>query len=456
MAGAPSASTSSFTASPTTLVADGTSSTTLTLTVEDAYGNRVANTLVTLASSDSGDVFGATSGTTNAQGQFTTTLKSTTAGTDTITATEGSASESTPVTFIQLDHWTNGAGGNWKIASSWSAGLPTAILLAAIDKSGTYTVPITGVDMAYGLVLNDAGATVTDNNNGVLTLAGAGGLTNPNGALEINAGTFVLNGGALIAGTISIASGGSLAVSSKPYTGSQALAEAISDDGTIVISKDATFLNNITGSGSFSIQGNSTLELGAADSANVTFAAGSTGTIKFDRSLTAPPTGRLSGLTPQDRIDLADLAWVQNKMTATPNASGSQLTVSNGSESVVLYLSGNYSQSTWTLSKDSTGGTFVVDPPANGSLTPSANGGAQGAIDLSNISFGNGTTLGYSPNSSNTGGTLTVSDGTNVANVALLGQYMASSFAMARDGHGGTLITDPPPNQHPPLTAPHA
>jgi hypothetical protein len=65
-------------------------------------------------------------------------------------------------------------------------------------------------------------------------------------------------------------------------------------------------------------------------------------------------------------------------------------------------------------------------------------------IDLADISFGANTTLGYTPNDSNSGGVLTASDGTHVAKIALLGQYAAASFAMASDGHGGTLITDPP------------
>jgi hypothetical protein len=54
------------------------------------------------------------------------------------------------------------------------------------------------------------------------------------------------------------------------------------------------------------------------------------------------------------------------------------------------------------------------------------------------------TTLGYTPNDSNSGGVLTAGDGSHVAKIALLGQYAAASFAMASDGHGGTLITDPP------------
>jgi hypothetical protein len=68
----------------------------------------------------------------------------------------------------------------------------------------------------------------------------------------------------------------------------------------------------------------------------------------------------------------------------------------------------------------------------------------QNLLDLADIALGSNTTLGYVTNSNNTGGTLTVSDGTHTANIALLGQYMASSFAMSADGFGGTLINDTP------------
>jgi hypothetical protein len=41
------------------------------------------------------------------------------------------------------------------------------------------------------------------------------------------------------------------------------------------------------------------------------------------------------------------------------------------------------------------------------------------------------------------GGTLTVTDGTHTANIALLGDYMASTFVTSSDGHGGTNVVDP-------------
>jgi hypothetical protein len=56
----------------------------------------------------------------------------------------------------------------------------------------------------------------------------------------------------------------------------------------------------------------------------------------------------------------------------------------------------------------------------------------------------------------NDGSTLRASDGTHPLSLALLSQYMASSFVTPSDGHGGTMITDPPPNQHQLLTQPHA
>jgi len=41
-------------------------------------------------------------------------------------------------------------------------------------------------------------------------------------------------------------------------------------------------------------------------------------------------------------------------------------------------------------------------------------------------------------------GTLTVTDGTHTAKLAMLGQYVLGNFHIANDGHGGTLVSDPP------------
>ncbi len=61
-----------------------------------------------------------------------------------------------------------------------------------------------------------------------------------------------------------------------------------------------------------------------------------------------------------------------------------------------------------------------------------------GAIDFSAVAFGGTTSATFSS------GTLSVTDGTHAAAIALLGQYVAANFQTSDDGHGGTLVVDPP------------
>jgi hypothetical protein len=73
----------------------------------------------------------------------------------------------------------------------------------------------------------------------------------------------------------------------------------------------------------------------------------------------------------------------------------------------------------------------------------------QDTLDLVDINFATVGTPTF--NGTSTGGVLTVSDGSHTANIALLGNYIASSFAVSSDGHGGTLVVDPPT---PPILGP--
>jgi autotransporter passenger strand-loop-strand repeat protein len=68
----------------------------------------------------------------------------------------------------------------------------------------------------------------------------------------------------------------------------------------------------------------------------------------------------------------------------------------------------------------------------------------QDSLDLADINFINGTTTATLMNATSAGGTLQVTDGTHSANIALLGNYLASTFVPSSDGHGGTNIVDPP------------
>jgi hypothetical protein len=89
-------------------------------------------------------------------------------------------------------------------------------------------------------------------------------------------------------------------------------------------------------------------------------------------------------------------------------------------------------------------GTLDLDNASSFDGQISGFGGAD-QIDLSDIFFGASTTLAYSAQGNDLGTTLTVSDGTDTANLVLFGQYMASDFAISSDSHGGTLITEPLP-----------
>ena len=82
--------------------------------------------------------------------------------------------------------------------------------------------------------------------------------------------------------------------------------------------------------------------------------------------------------------------------------------------------------------------------------------GVPGGIDLVDVAFNSATTtLGFQEAGSNLSGTLTVNDGAHVAALTLLGQYVTGQFHMVNDGHGGTLVTDPPVDSAGHLASPH-
>ena len=75
-------------------------------------------------------------------------------------------------------------------------------------------------------------------------------------------------------------------------------------------------------------------------------------------------------------------------------------------------------------------------------------------IDLADINFATLQTVAFSGTSSS-GGVLTMSDGTHVAQLNLIGNYLAATFTSASDGAGGVLITDPPVSSGAGVASPH-
>jgi hypothetical protein len=268
--------------------------------------------------------------------------------------------------------------------------------------------------------------------------------------------------------------------------------------------------NSLAGpTGAATIGTGATLEVAAADSASVTF-SGSTGMLKLDSPSTFSGeifnftgNGSLSG---SDQIDLANIKY----NTVQDSYANGVLTVTDGSGDIAkLSFSGSYVLANFDFASDGSGGTIVYDPPvpssssqntaASGSSATSAmigNGatlepaatdaeavtfagakgtlitdglsgaqpsnfartvsgfGGQNVIDLPGIAFDAPTTLGHLPNNISTGGVPSFNDSPYGANVALLGDYMASSFAIASDNHGASIVAAMPSEQ-PLLTNPH-
>ena len=149
---------------------------------------------------------------------------------------------------------------------------------------------------------------------------------------------------------------------------------------------------------------NAELELFGASKANVTFSGGNS-ELKLDDSLAF--TGRISGLTGSDALDLSDVSYGANtKASFSGSTYGGTLTVTDGSNTAKIALRGNYLSSGWTLSSDGNGGTSVVDPPLFATF-PS------------------------------TGGNQNVGEDIFAQRLALLVQHMASSFATSGVSEGG-------------------
>jgi hypothetical protein len=68
-------------------------------------------------------------------------------------------------------------------------------------------------------------------------------------------------------------------------------------------------------------------------------------------------------------------------------------------------------------------------------------------IDLRGLAYNSGSsTVSWTQKTSgaNASGTLTIKEGTQTQSFTLIGTYTTSNFSATSDGHGGTLITDPP------------
>jgi hypothetical protein len=166
---------------------------------------------------------------------------------------------------------------------------------------------------------------------------GAGAFVNAGLVVAVGAGGFTIDGAVDNTGTLE-AAGGTLTV-----------------DGAV------------TGSGSVRVSG-STADFVAAFSQNVAFTSAG-GLLELADSQAY--AGTISGFskTGASSLDLEDISFATATESYSGTAASGVLTVTDGTHTAKINLTGNYLASVWDLTADSSGGTVVTDPTA-----PSAHG----------------------------------------------------------------------------------
>ena len=250
----------------------------------------------------------------------------------------------------------------------------------------------------------------TVNNSGTIELASIGGQTR----LQVLANGLTLEGG----GHVDLADGsGNIIVGTTPDATLTNVDNTISGAGQL-------------GEGQLTLHNNGTIIASGSNALTI-----DTGTNEVINSGTLRATGS-GGLVIHSDIANSGLLWANGgNITIDGNVSGTGSALIDGI--ATFETAGAFSEDV-TLDAGANA-TLKIDHAADFHGTV-VGFDSNDVLDLADLAFGSSTTLGYATNSNDTGGTLTASDGTHTANIALLGQYTAASFVMSADAFGGTLI----------------
>jgi hypothetical protein len=171
------------------------------------------------------------------------------------------------------------------------------------------------------------------------------------------------------------------------------------------------------------------------DNFNATLCFASDG--KGGTLITDPPVSGVSGAAANAPSGGAVVADPPPGHTLTID-SGTALDINAASADGVTFVNGGGTNGSLVL-QDSKAFTGVITGfGGDGTLANSD------TIDIQNINFAKLTTETYVQNAAGTGGTLTLSDGTNAASLNFSGNYVSDNFKFLSDGRGGTLVVDPP------------
>nr|WP_249182823.1 Ig-like domain-containing protein [Burkholderia ambifaria] len=276
-----------------------------------------------------------------------------------------------------------------------------------------------------------------------------------------NAGVMTVSDGAMLpiggivenTGTIALGSTGDITrfeILPKSATLEGGGHVTLSDDAHNVVfgsTPDATLVNvdnTITGAGQLGAGQLTLVNEGTivADGANALVI--DTGTHAVANAGTLEATGS-GGLVIESAVNNTGNLWANNgNLTIHGDVTGAgSATISGGA---TLEFGGASAEN--TTFADGAAGTLKLDHSAG--FTGTVSGfGAGDALDLTDVLFGDHTTLSFTANDTGTGGTLTVSDGAHTAQVALQGNLSGGSFQLSHDQGSGTVVTYvPPPLPH--------
>ncbi|MEO6841518.1 MAG: VCBS domain-containing protein [Bradyrhizobium sp.] len=272
---------------------------------------------------------------------------------DTITGThfvdtaDGAVIQIDGGTTLKLDH-ASIDGGTINDYSTASGGT----VAGDIDVIGSST--ISNAQINHGDVTIESGQTLTLDGDTVTGAAFTGVATDS--IIHVDGGdTLTLNSVTVSGGGVTIGAD-ALVKTSGDVTLTNT---SVTNDGTIEIT-DGTL--KITGSiassapdasGSIKIDSGAVLDLDGSDTQNVVF-AGINGELQIDTSSFG---GSISGLAATDQIDLSTIGFGPG---TTGTYSGGVLTITDGSHSISMTLTGDYSDAHFAGASDGHGGTLIT------------------------------------------------------------------------------------------------
>ncbi len=180
VSGPASGTVSTVASSPPSVVADGSATSTVTVTLLDANGNPVSGEAVTLSSSRGAtDSISAASGASNTSGVVTFAIRSTTAGSSTCTAAVGLT------TLAQTAQVRFAAGGVSAIASTVSSS-PASV----VADGTTATITVTVLDAHANPVAGKA-VTLSSSRGATDLVSAASGASDASGVVTFTVGSTV-------------------------------------------------------------------------------------------------------------------------------------------------------------------------------------------------------------------------------------------------------------------------